>query len=512
MEEYNREKTVIELSAANTQQGLPDFYAQLELPADDLAIYDTLQKLRAVDRNVGLDIHVINSPFLPELTDTVIDGANINELNILAGQLEALYQDDYDALQKMYALFRYNKESGLYDDGVPLSDLINMTVDLDGVNCYKFIDNSEELGMMVVDGEIDERFSDVSDDILDLIDRKKVGLDQMKKDKGIFYDGNYYTTAVYEIPKVHTSVTQADKLYSNPQAAFRLQISGRSRIGKYAGIKRELTLPVDRTEADRLAQECGEKRIEDCLVVHAETAIPQIMLQTYKGFEDFSKLNAIAKAFMSMSEHQRMAFKAILQNEQPRTLDDVIDRARNIDAYELESSAYAEPDFYKLYLIHHLETRFDPKWLDGIVSNDTEQELLRRLHAAVTDYGIVSSKNQPLYRIVPYDEPEKYELIEILGHPALFSNGRISQSELPDGLYRYDLRSGDETDFVTVEKNVAVNHAGTVVLKEPLDFGGRDYIPLDEDTSPNFTGEDMDLEEFQQTDFCEDQNMKIGGM
>ena len=72
MEEYNREKTVIELSAANTQQGLPDFYAQLELPADDLTIYDTLQKLRAVDRNVGLDIHVINSPFLPELTDTVI--------------------------------------------------------------------------------------------------------------------------------------------------------------------------------------------------------------------------------------------------------------------------------------------------------------------------------------------------------------------------------------------------------------------------------------------------------
>ena len=450
MEEYNREKTVIELSAANTQQGLPDFYAQLELPADDLTIYDTLQKLRAVDRNVGLDIYVINSPFMPELTDTVIskgtkkdifcgaaqdsnsrktkrpqgattrivpcghalDGANINELNILAGQLEALYQDDYDALQKMNALFRYNKESGLYDDGVPLCDLINMTFDLDGVNCYKFIDNSEELGMIVVDGEIDERFSDVSDDILDLIDRKKVGLDQMRKDKGIFYEGNYYTTAGYEIPKVHTSVMQADKLYSNPQAAFRLQISGRSRIGKYAGIKRELTLPVDRTEADRLAQECGEKRIEDCLVVNAESAIPQIRLQTYKGFEDFSKLNAIAKAFMSMSEHQRMAFKAVLQREQTRTLDDVIDRARNIDAYELESSAYAEPDFYKLYLMHHLETRFDPKWLDGIVSNDTEQELLRRLNAAVTDYGIISSENKPLYRIVPYDSQDEDEEIQ----------------------------------------------------------------------------------------------------
>ena len=95
-----------------------------------------------------------------------------------------------------------------------------------------------------------------------------------------------------------------------------------------------------------------------------------------------------------------------------RTLDEVIDRARNIDAYELESSAYAEPDFYKLYLMHHLETRFDPKWLDGIVSNDTEQELLRRLNAAVTDYGIISSENKPLYRIVPYDSQDEDEEIQ----------------------------------------------------------------------------------------------------
>ena len=412
MEEYNRDKTVIELSAENTQHGLPDFYAQLELPADDLTIYDTLQKLRAVDRNVRFDIHVINSPFLPELTDTIIDGANINELNILAGQLEALYQDDYDALQKLNALFRYNKESGLYDDGVPLCDLINTTFDLDGVDRYKFIANFEELGRMVVDGDIDERFSDLSDDILELIDCKKVGLDQMRKDKGIFYEGSYYATAGYEIPKVHTSVTQADKLYSVPQVAFRLQISGRTRIGKYAGIKRELSLPVDHDEADRLAQECGERRIEDCHVVHTETAIPQIRLQTYRSLEDFSKLNAIAKAFMSMSEHQRMTFKAVLQNEQPRTLDDVIDRARNIDAYELETSACAEPDFYKLYLLHHLETRVDPKWLDGIAAGDEEQHLLRQLKAAVTDYGVVSSENQSLYRIVPYDcqdEDEEFQ-------------------------------------------------------------------------------------------------------
>ena len=511
MEEYNREKTVIELTAENTQYGFPEFYTQVELPADDLTIYDTLQKLRAVDRDTRVEINVINSPFLPELTDTRIDGASINELNILAEQLELLYGDDFNSLQKLNALFLYNKESGEYEDGVPMTDLINMTFDLNDITCYPFIDNPEELGYRIIDGDIDERLSELPDDIRNLLDRKTVGLEQMKQDKGIFFEGNYYTTAGYEIPKVHTSQPYPDKIYSNLQAAFRLQISGKTKIGKYAGMKREVTLPIDRTEADRLAQECGESRIEDCFVVHAETAIPQIRVQTYQGFDDFARLNAIAKAFMSMSEHKRMTFKAVLQREDPRTLDDVIDKARNIDAYELETSAYAEPDIFKLYLMYHLESRFDPEWIKPIVADDAEQQLLRQLNAAVTDYGVVSSANASLYRLVPYYEPDQsYELIEILDKPALFSNSRISQSELPEGLYKYDLRSGDETDFVTLEKSVMVNHAGTVILKEPFEFGDKDYIPLDDDSSPNFTGEHMTLDEFQQRNF--EESITMGGM
>ena len=81
---------------------------------------------------------------------------------------------------------------------------------------------------------------------------------------------------------------------------------------------------------------------------------------------------------------------------------------------------------------------------------------------------------------------------------------------MPEGLYKYDIRSGDETDFVTLEKSVMVNHAGTVILKEPLDFGDKDYIPLDDDSSPNFTGEKMTLDEFQQRNF--EESITMGGM
>ena len=44
---------------------------------------------------------------------------------------------------------------------------------------------------------------------------------------------------------------------------------------------------------------------------------------------------------------------------------------------------------------------------------------------------------------------EDLDMIEVLGHPALFSNGRILRGAVPEGLYAYDLyESCDTGDFV----------------------------------------------------------------
>lgn len=102
------------------------------------------------------------------------------------------------------------------------------------------------------------------------------------------------------------------------------------------------------------------------------------------------------------------------------------------------------------------------------------------------------------------ETPEKYDVIEALGQMALFSNDRITQEDLPEGLYKYDLRHGDSGDFVAVEPRVIVNHAGTIITKEPIDFGDAGYISFDEDSSPNFLGESMTFGEYMRRDF----NMK----
>ena len=68
---------------------------------------------------------------------------------------------------------------------------------------------------------------------------------------------------------------------------------------------------------------------------------------------------------------------------------------------------------------------------------------------------------------------EDLEMIEVLDHPALFSNGRIPRAAVPKGLYAYDLyESCDTGNFCYIAPLVVVNHGGTVLTKEPSQHRG----------------------------------------
>ena len=83
----------------------------------------------------------------------------------------------------------------------------------------------------------------------------------------------------------------------------------------------------------------------------------------------------------------------------------------------------------------------------------------------------------------------EFELIEIFGKPALFANERLTPSQVPIGLNLYHLRQSDDGErFATIEPKVAVNHAGSIITRETLDFGEAGYIELTEETEPNFIG------------------------
>ena len=92
---------------------------------------------------------------------------------------------------------------------------------------------------------------------------------------------------------------------------------------------------------------------------------------------------------------------------------------------------------------------------------------------------------------------EQLQEIEIFDKPGLFSNSRLRDEDVPEGVYRYDLRGSDYDPGqpILVEKTVIVNHAASVLMAEELDLGADGRLELGEE-GLNFTGGLLTVREF----------------
>lgn len=112
-----------------------------------------------------------------------------------------------------------------------------------------------------------------------------------------------------------------------------------------------------------------------------------------------------------------------------------------------------------------------------------------------------------------YCDNDQYDLVEVCGQTALFANERLTDNDIPQGLHRYDLRESDNGDgFAAIEPRVTVNHGGTIITAEPIDFGERGYIAFTDDTSPNFLGNQLTFREFISGDFEQSEDLNPGGI
>ena len=141
---------------------------------------------------------------------------------------------------------------------------------------------------------------------------------------------------------------------------------------------------------------------------------------------------------------------------------------------------------------------------DGYFSADHQKIAIRQGMSEVqtvsaTVHEIAHSKlhNQKKIQIA---NDEQYQEIELFDKPGLFSNGRIVRDNLPEGVYCYDLRGSDYDpgEQVCVEEQVVVNHAGSVLLTEPLELAEDGRLMLTEEEGLNFVGGFSTLAQFLQ--------------
>ena len=140
---------------------------------------------------------------------------------------------------------------------------------------------------------------------------------------------------------------------------------------------------------------------------------------------------------------------------------------------------------------------------DGYFSLDDQKIAIREGMIEVQTVSAVVHEigHAKLYNQKKIEEPKdatKYQEVEIFDIPALFSNGRVTPADIPEGMYCYDLRGSDDNPGmpVTVENHVVVNHAGSIITAKPLDLGEDGRLALTEDEGLNFVGGEISAYRF----------------
>lgn len=288
-----------------------------------------------------------------------------------------------------------------------------------------------------------------------------------------------------------------------------------------------------------LELEDAKQRVRLCEHPEAETFF-SIYESVFGSMENVSmegtsleELNYLARRLDSLPVEELYVFSAVYQSRVESVDDcrfsvkDIINMTYGLDAVPIASNVSNDDELGRFVFENSFDERFDDlpesmlKYLDyKLIGKEFRERddgvFIGKLYIPTREYEqreVYDGRHIPVInKENTVVKPEKYELIEIIGKPSLFSDARIPDSAVPEGLYRYDLRCGDN-DYIdgTIEPNVYVDHGGSVLMREPIDFGESGYIQLDEDSSPNFTGEEMTAEKFAAADFDEDYEQN-GGM
>lgn len=516
---YNRKIMRLELSAEKALNG-GYYYAELLLPAADYEIKDAMQRTRAVGRENTVEVSILECDILPELQDIRLDTFSLDELNFFAKRLASLPDEE---LPVFYAVTEqiFNDAD---ENPVSIKDLINCTYGLDTVPVAHNVSNLAELGRFAFENELLSDLEDIPESAVPFLNAEQIGRVQQKNDNGVFEGRLYIPTVHYDRPEIYDGKNLPEEEAEN--SVFLLKVGSYPKHSFSAGTPAlyDLRLPADSDKLFNITRACGEPEINLCFCYEFYSSVPQITSDMFESMEEIDELNSLAQRITRMSEAEQVKFKAILDTENTASIQDALNAAQNLWRYEFTAEPDTADAFFKKYILENTSTEFDSRWLENLLPRNEADKLLGRIGAAVTDYGVISARNGHLFKPVPYDEPEakelktqamteeKLDVIEVLDRRALFSNGRLMPEQIPEGLYAYDLRHSDDgSRFCSIEPKVGVNHGGTVLMRDILDFGENGYIPLDEDTEPNFLGETMTVSEFAEEE-AQDEAMQMGGM
>lgn len=127
-------------------------------------------------------------------------------------------------------------------------------------------------------------------------------------------------------------------------------------------------------------------------------------------------------------------------------------------------------------------------------AGDFIENMAGQLHVLQKEHPLEKTFSEQETSVLSFEEYQRVELFDV---PALFANGRVDLASLPEGIYRYELRGADYDPGypLTIEKNVTVNHAATILTVVPLNIPEQGDLRIGEEL--NMTGGMQRIPEYQ---------------
>ena len=77
-------------------------------------------------------------------------------------------------------------------------------------------------------------------------------------------------------------------------------------------------------------------------------------------------------------------------------------------------------------------------------------------------------------------QTERFEAVELLGIPGLFTTQRVSRASVPKGLYLYEMQTSEDdwSQPCLLARSILVEHFGTVLTASPIALPEHGYLDL----------------------------------
>ena len=357
------------------------FFRPIYLPTDIFNIRDELDKLR-VDGDTKLHIRITDCNEVEELAGKEFD-TDLYKMNILADRIET---DDPKRNIQMAALLKVKPER-------TVDELIRMTFS-DGVSVYPCKGYSE-LGEVVIDNEFLPELKDLSDNVLPLLDRERIGKMFAERQNGVFVGEYYCLPSEYVEPQININIEISEDKF------FSLTLVPPGKDPEIFGQRFEF--PCSKETLDSFASDCGVP-IEKLNYFDLHSSLPLMYEPT-----NVTDLNDLAKRLAEIEHDDFVKLKALMQTMPTMNIRQAAELLTHLDEYELDRAVGTSDDYGRKYLEKFLPPEFSQRVFEDIYFTEIGDEILLFKEGQITTYGALSDRGQQLYTVIEDEVTEHSE-------------------------------------------------------------------------------------------------------